>query len=303
MIIREATSEDLEALLALNRAEYPGVDWDSLNRFERWEIGMWWVDPELLQWHFDILRRCNGGILVIESNSHITAELDFCESWEELPNYSGNRYHIIWLTTHPLHRRQGLSSQLVSELHRRTNHPIWVEAEDSRTVGLYGKIGKENHFLSNWRVEINDITEYYLDNRLEYTVISYEDLDQKKSDYFALIGRYYAPAFDLSQLRYSDPIKELMWADTPSNILHHYRKNETEVIALMTQFPRIFVSKSYMREDLEAILASVCLQLFEMGFDSLEFQVYYHVDLISILSNLGFSEVIQKDPVYELFTT
>ena len=70
MKIRKADLNDLPELIRLNQNDFDEIkDWSSLSQKEKWSIGLWWVDIELLSWYFNSLIRSKGGIIVIEDTN------------------------------------------------------------------------------------------------------------------------------------------------------------------------------------------------------------------------------------------
>ena len=303
MAVRHATEEDLSALLQLNSTEIwqDPFYWKSIDQQQRWEDGMWWADPELLAWYYSVLQATGGGILVVESDDEIIGELDYVQSYDDITGFSGNRLHIIWLLTHPDYRQQGIAQQLLQFLSSSTDLPIWVEPEDNRSDALYQKFGKQVFSISNWQLDIHDMPASLPDDRLEYNVLSLESVLELSSSYSLLLGRYYAPNYDSLQLTMSDPVYAYMWGNTRKPEVFEYQLTTTNVYAIMTQYPRIWVNHGYDPQELQRILGAISLTLFEQGFDKIYIQLYNHPTLSKILQNLHYICTIADDPVYQLY--
>jgi len=302
MAIRQAELTDVDAIVSLNVAEYweDHSVWQQSSQSKRFAKAIWWGDHELYSWYLTNLQRTGGGVLLLVDAGQILATLEYCLSYDYIGDFRGSRAHIIWLLVHPQHRRKGYARQLIHQLRSELTVPIWVEPEDIRSEQLYESLGSRRYTISNWQLNINQISDFLLDSRLPYTVNPLSQLEHLSSTYSLIIGRYYAPAYDLEQFLHSTVVEQYMWGNTAIPDVHHYEFGSTNVYAVMTQYPRIWVNQDYQTSELKRILGSISLHLFEMGFDNLYLQVYNESNLNSMLRQLGYQCEIEADPVYAI---
>ena len=105
--IRLATKRDYEPIIDLNLKDSNIPLKNNLTIFEKFEAADWWSDKGLLNWHFSLLSKINGGILIIETeDGNVIGELDFLVE----TNFNLKKIHIyLMLNIHEKKRPAGLS--------------------------------------------------------------------------------------------------------------------------------------------------------------------------------------------------
>ena len=286
--IRLSTTDDLQGILNLNVKEYWSdiQKWKKASQRARHDIGGWWADIKLLEWYFNVLKLGNGGIAIAEINNQIIGELDYVVGYDSFSNYKGIRGHIIWLLVDKEWRQSGIATALINFVKNLIQVPFWVEAEDQRTTNLYSKLGKVNHYLDTWEMDLpsTDINKPVKFNMKETDFKSSLELLQK--DWELRIGRYYAYAYDFQMLQQSEPVYEYVWGNTSGIEFVKILINQTEVYALLTQYPRIFTKKDLSFDDLRDLIVVVLELLLERNFDNVVFQTLHDSET--------------QDPVYEI---
>ncbi|MDH5402370.1 MAG: GNAT family N-acetyltransferase [Candidatus Heimdallarchaeota archaeon] len=301
--IQLATSDDLTAILKLNINEYwQNVnEWDEASQANRIKIGSWWGDDRILGWHWDILLKSDGGIIIAKKDNQVIGELDFVKSIDIIDNQTITRIHVIWLLVDKIHRKEGVAEKLIEYLKSIVNGiPIFVEAEDERTTNLYEKLGRQALNTSNWSLETTSefINEYFnseineteLSNNIIFDFIHAE----------CIIGRYHAPSFDLNQLVYSDISTPYIWGDGIEHLFYKYSLNFTQCFAVITQYPRIYVETGFVWEDLKLIIPHIFARCMIEGFSSIEIQIYENKIVNKLLLSIGSTLLLENDPVYQI---
>ncbi len=299
---RIATYEDLLNIVDLNREEYGGnvEDWNKIDTKQKWEIGSWWVDLSTLQWHWDILQMCKGCILLAIHDNKIIGELDFVFSHDIAEGQISNHYHIIWLLVDKVYRRKGIARGLIDLLKQKKSLPVWVEAENYQSDTLYRSVGKIVQHISNWEINRIDFVEK-IPNKYISRIKDLKSLYNIVHNRWQLIiGRYYAPSFDVAQLCWSDPVDMLIWGNSPEVEILEYKFDNTHAIAIITQHLRLYVEKEYLEEDLIIILQHASYKTIVTGFEGVFVQIYKSDKLHRILKKVGFQQIGELDPVYNL---
>lgn len=300
LTIRMASSDNLYLVLQLNTKEYTRNTpyWSSLTQFEKFEAAGWWTDHSLLEWYQKILGLCDGGILLLFANNNLVGELDYVVSYDSHGNVTEKRSHIIWLLVDEPYRNKGYAKYLINHLVSILPHPIWVEAEDSRSNSLYQKIGEQVHSICNWTV---DVSLSVTSDRFHETPISYQELHQKISDGWSpIIGRYYAPCYDVSYLRESDEVNSFVWGNTPKVDPVNVSVNGTDIIVIITQYLRIYVPQDFDIGNLLSILDYCSAKLLDIGFSEVYLQCYHTPQLHEIITGRGAMCTSEGDPVYRI---
>ncbi len=294
-MIRDANISDINAIVKLNVDEYwdSRSKWEKSSKLERWELASWWGDPYLLKWHFTVLESSNGGILIAVENNKIVAELDFVVSPDIVNGNKIKRLHIIWLLVHKNYRHQGIATNLINELRKKFNLPIWVEAEDERSDNLYKREGFVIRTIHNW--ELNNA----LIDTFEFNIITrnFKYIRNKllNDNWSVIIGNYYAPLFDVNQLIYSKDVNTFIWGN--SGVAPVIEYENSGIIAILTQYPRIYVKQP---KNLENIIKDISRRIFMIGFDSIYLQTYAENNIDSMLKKIGYKYYENNDPVYQL---
>jgi len=295
-----ANQTDLDQVLRLNVREYwEEIDqWKQDDEVNRWNISSWWGDIKLLRWHYSVLEKCDGGIFIARDKHHVVGELDFVRSYPSSPKESP-RVHIIWILSDPDHRRKGIAKNLIRALQTQVDIPIWVEPEDERTISLYDQTGSVVKYLTNWRID----NIKYIDNLESHPVSINQLFNPVRKDNWILIGNYYSPCFDFNQLANSEEVYQYIWGNTPSHEYYSYEHDHTSATALLTQYPRIaFSSLDYM-DEVKDLIWQMSSDILQMGFPSVHLQFYTNNALETILQELEFECEIERDPVYQLFSS
>ncbi len=305
MSIRYATKEDIHELFKLNMEEYFPKGFENVNLMDRYEQGMWWADLELFQWHFDILQRADGGILLLIEDNQIIGELDYVLSYDFDAGKPIKRYHIIWLFISYKFRRKGHASRLIKYLTNSVEHDIWVEDEDKRSRRLYEKLGFEYKKILNYcllepnsSAEENQVwirREIIVQNKI------YTDLNRMVAtgELRTVIGRYYAPSFDIAQLSYPDP-KMMIWGQMEPADVIVYEVDGGMIYALMTQYTRVYLKGEISSSELTGILKDLFPKIMEYGFETIELQFYESEIDTDMLLSLGFKLKSDNDYVYKI---
>ncbi|MHA2169778.1 MAG: GNAT family N-acetyltransferase [Candidatus Kariarchaeaceae archaeon] len=301
-VIRHATFDDLEKILLLNIHEYweDIQTWQELDMIQRWNKGSWWTDKQTLAWHWEILQRCGGGILLVCKDDKVIAHLDFVQSHDYIDDRKILRYHIIWLLVEKKFRRKGIAKSLIRKLAMISKgHEIWVEAEDIRSDALYAKIGTITRFISNWTCSKISSTEIMIP---ESSVIEFTDPELLFS-YIAdrwniVVGRYYAPSFDLAQIIWSDPVHAMIWGNTEGAYWLEYRLDHTHALALVSQYPRILVNGSFDLGEINSIIHHLTKRIIATGYESVFIQIYASNTLHEMLVDVGYVQQGELDPIY-----
>ncbi|MCY3411480.1 MAG: GNAT family N-acetyltransferase [Candidatus Heimdallarchaeota archaeon] len=293
--IRQASEIDLNGILDLNRRVYfdSVENWKISGIHERYSKGMWWVDPSLLHWHFSILKKCEGGILVCEHNATIIAELDYVLTWEGEGRFK--RVHIIWNLVDARFRRLGISKKLMQTLCDTFDLPVWVEAEDRNSDALYSSSGRIITTIINLSKQ-----ECTKNIDLDSKPCSLQELFLmvQKGTIFPILGAYYCSSFDTAQLAFPDP-QAILYGNLPPPQVIMYKIDNIEYYVILTQYIRVYVQKVPAMPVLLKLLQHSMSLISSMGFESIEVQLYESKILLSALEILDFQE-LERDPVYQL---
>lgn len=305
--IRVANETDLDLIIDLNRSEYRDghSDWKIFGVLANYEIAMWWGDKSLLQWHYSILKQTGGGILLLFVDDVLVGELDYCISSDQFSGKQISRAHIIWLLVDSKWRGMGFAKRLINTLKGKLEFDIWVEAEDERSIGLYESLGEKittivnynstnyiKKFLENEDVNIETITS----SEHNYQQIANEFNDGKLR---ILIGRYYAPHFDILQLTKPDPHGIILGGMRRPDIISYHKKH-FRILALVTQYPRVYMRGEINRSSLKYILNDIFDRIALKNYESIELQ-FYNGDIdTSILMELGFVSISDDDILYKI---
>jgi GNAT superfamily N-acetyltransferase len=296
----------LVAILELNKKEYwfDIEKWGKESMITRWKKGSWWVDPKTIQWHWDVLNQCHGGIIIAIIQGKIIAELDYVLSKDHIGSKLIKRYHIIWLLVDKDHRRMGIAKKLIQKLQELSqNIPIWVEAEDKRSDSLYRSIGKPIQYISNWSTNlVNSELLNNFDGDVTYSPDLKLIFERYKQEWRLIIGKYYAPSYDIVQISNSDQVDTLIWGNAQPAKIVEYKLNKTKAIGIVTQYPRVLVKNTYDRAEISQIIAHLAFDALAVGFDSIYLQVYSSDDLNEILPTIGFRQMGELDNIYQLET-
>ena len=305
MRVRLGKKEDLSSVLSLNLSEYYNDpnEWLDQTQRERWELASWWGDIDLLNWHYKVLKSCNGGIIVTCVGDKIVGQLDYIKSQDNNGDIPIVRYHIIWVLVDGDYRRKGIAHLMINYLKGISKDiPIWVEAEDKRTDNLYSAIGQKKLVLTNWISKNNLKFVTYLSLHGKINAIDYEKLLTlvKNGEWKVLIGNYYAPEFDLNQLIYAKEVQEYIWGELPPADIIEYNLNDIHVIAILTQYPRILIKSGSNLHDFDNILTDILKRIHDIGFEEIHFQYYCDDRIEKIFDKLELISQGNKDTVYEL---
>ena len=302
--VRLGKMEDLSSILSLNISEYYRdlSIWQEHTQRERWELSSWWGDIDLLNWHFEVLKSSNGGIIVAIHGDKIIGELDYITSHDFDGDAPIQRYHIIWIIVDKDYRRKGVAHTLIRYLQNISQGaPIWVEAEDDRTENLYNAMGTKKLHLTNW-ISKNNMNN--IGTSIPHKINSVNNeylLDIVKSgEWKVLIGNYYAPEFDINQLIRAEKVQEYIWGELPPADIIEYKLENIHVIAVLTQYPRILVKSGYKLLDFIDILSDILIRIHNIGFEEIYIQYYLDDRIEEILSKLNLISQGNKDVVYEL---
>jgi GNAT superfamily N-acetyltransferase len=303
--VRLAKIDDLPSILLLNVSEYYKElsIWQTHDQRKRWELASWWGDIDLLNWHFQVLKSSNGGILIAYIGEKIIGELDYVISQDFDQGTSIKRYHIIWVLVDNDYRRKGIAQLMINELRLISQGiPIWVEAEDQRTEKLYNTLGQKKLILTNWIVK-NKLN-YVTNPSIPYEInsINYVELMNfiQNGEWMVLFGNYYAPEFDINQMIYAEEVHEYIWGDLPPADIIEYKLENIHVIAVITQYPRVLVKSGYNIPGIVDILKEVLIRIHDVGFEEIYIQYYFDERIEKIFAELDLIPQGNKDTVYEL---
>ncbi len=313
MIIRRFQKKDLPELVSMNREAYGFTKSEPIE--EIFEEVRWWGDESLFQWYFDQLNKSGGDILIAESEGRIIGQLDFVT--EEDTTY------VIWLLVRVQYRGGGVAKSLLEHLIKTVDSQrILTEAEDEVTEHIYGKLAKNTRILQNWWLDLNFIASIKESETLifpegepkiiqrtprEYQ-IKLGTFDQLESDILdvmrtgeRIIGEYGLQIYDLNQLIGSiDTIAQpYIWGETTPFEILAINVSETQIVAIVTQYSRIYVSKTPSEELLKEFVSILVDLLYRRGFESVDLQVIKSNLTDTVLNQLGFT-LIEEDPQYDL---
>ncbi|MHA2029108.1 MAG: GNAT family N-acetyltransferase [Candidatus Kariarchaeaceae archaeon] len=300
-----ASSINIHEISRLNQEEYWN-DLTDISEEQRFQLGKWWVFPNLLEWHMKIIQKCNGNIVLVTYNNKIIAQLDYIESIDYDNGNYFKRIHIIWLLVHKNYRKLGIAKLLISKLKQKyPNNEIWVEPEDDRSLKLYDSMGKKRKYLDNWKLRKHEFTiiSNFQQGIKELEPINFEKLVELIQEKHArlLIGKYYAPVFDIMQLLHGDAVYGFIWGNTVKPKVHVYKIKELTVYIIPTQYLRIYVNQAnFKEEDLISILKLIISKTFDYGFEELMIQVYKEDNLNEILRKIGFTIDSENHPIFML---
>lgn len=302
--VRLCKMEDLSSILSLNVSEYYRDlnVWQNHTQRERWELTSWWGDIDLLNWHYQVLKSSNGGIIIASLGDKVIGELDYVTSHDFDGDKPIQRYHIIWVIVDKNYRREGIAHTLISYLQNISQGvPIWVEAEDDRTENLYNTVGQKKLLLTNWTSK-NNMNNFQTSIPHKINSMNYENILNliKNGEWKVLIGNYYAPEFDINQLIRADEVQEYIWGDLPPADIIEYKMESIHVIAVLTQYPRILVKSGYSLPDIVDILKDLLIRIHDIGFEEIYIQYYLDDRIEIILKELNLISQGNKDVVYEL---
>lgn len=302
--VRLCKMEDLSSILSLNVSEYYRDlnVWQNHTQRERWELTSWWGDIDLLNWHYQVLKSSNGGIIIASLGDKVIGELDYVTSHDFDGDKPFQRYHIIWVIVDKNYRREGIAHTLISYLQNISQGvPIWVEAEDDRTENLYNTVGQKKLLLTNWTSK-NNMNNFQTSIPHKINSMNYENILNliKNGEWKVLIGNYYAPEFDINQLIRADEVQEYIWGDLPPADIIEYKMESIHVIAVLTQYPRILVKSGYSLPDIVDILKDLLIRIHDIGFEEIYIQYYLDDRIEIILKELNLISQGNKDVVYEL---
>jgi hypothetical protein len=252
-----------------------------------------------------IIQNCKGNILLATYNGKIIGQLDYVFSDDHDQSFF-TRIQIIWLLIDQNYRNLGIAKYLISSLKERyPDIEIWVEAEDNRSLSLYNSIGLKKKHLDNWVLKRD---RFKFDNMSkpgikEFKSISFKSLLELISDnkIKLLIGKYFAPFFDIQQMLHSDEVHEFLWGNTEKPQIRSYQIHDLQVYIIMTQYLRVYVNITNVeQDDLIAILHDGIAKTFTIGFDDIMVQVYKEDNLNAILTEVGFTIESESDPIFKL---
>ena len=301
MKIRKADLNDLPELIRLNQNDFDEIkDWSSLSQKEKWSIGLWWVDIELLSWYFHSLIESKGGIIVIEDTDKIIGQLDYSISFDFTNKFEGTRLHIVWLIIDKNYRGKGHAKNLINYLTTTYDFPIWVEAEDEKSDNLYKKIGKQIEEISNWELSIFDYNQINLPKLMKIEHSSLKQISKIFNKYERIIGRYYTPTHDTYQLINGHLVSEFIWGDTEEAKVIKMNYKSIELYAILTQYPRIFIHPTFNEDDFSQALNIIFGLIFDIGFDHIFIQIYNSSKINKLMLENSCKQIIQSDPIYQL---
>ncbi len=123
LVIDYAKSEDSHEISKLNQQIVdvwwhfdtegtPGrpAHWEDLTRFERYQNAGLWMDPDLLAFHFDVIREAGGTVIVAREADQIVGEAELI--FEQVSR-NEKIAHIPWIIVEPKHRRKKIGTQLI----------------------------------------------------------------------------------------------------------------------------------------------------------------------------------------------
>ncbi len=320
MEIQLATENDLPEIVKMNLREYGISEEEKAYRFEELQ---WWGDLSLLEWHYSILKESGGGIIVAKVDNEIVGQLDYTVSIED------ERLHIVWLLVDKEYRGRGIARKLIAELRKIADKKgmssIWAEAEDERTEKLYLSEGKITDYLENYWIDLNfDLDHEEMDNNLVFkegelyevlpkqptklnrTEVIDGTKERKITDLFKgrrrVLGDYLTKEFDLLQMikSKSTVAQPFVWGETPMLQIVKYPLQDGEIVAILTQYVRVYASGQYTENELENVLKGIIHRIFQLQFLAIDIQVLKSKKLGDTLQQLGFLK-IEEDPVFDLF--
>ncbi|MFV2015359.1 MAG: GNAT family N-acetyltransferase, partial [Candidatus Heimdallarchaeota archaeon] len=234
-----ADNKDINEICRLNQDEY----WDNTETVDeetQFRVGKWWIKNSLLRWHMSILKACGGNILVAKIGTEIIGELDYVQSNEYDKGFF-SRLHIIWLLVKKEYRTLGIAKKMIEVLKSKfPQSEIWVEPEDDRSLQLYQSIGIRRKSIDTWKLNSKQrfLENFNYDLIEKLRLLDYKQLINliKENKVSCIIGRYYAPSFDIEQLNQSDEVKRYIWGDTDKPSIIVCRLNNLTLYTVMTQY-------------------------------------------------------------------
>ena len=133
--------------------------------------------------------------------------------------------------------------------------------------------------------------------------IDYEQLIflVKENKITCIIGRYYAPVFDIEQLHNSNEVHQYIWGETTKPSVFVCKVNNLTVYAIMTQYLRVYTDNPlYEMEDFELLLEYILHKTVSLGFEEIYIQVYTDLTLTNILKKLGSIIDGENYPIFNL---
>lgn len=295
---------DIERICKLNQNEY-WEDIKSVDKETQFRLGKWWIDTELLKWHKDRIEACGGNILIIKRDNEIIAELDFVRSKEYDGNYF-SRLHIIWLLVKKEYRRFGIAKRMIQNLKSRfPEYEIWVEPEDHRSLKLYQSIGVQRQSIDTWKLNSRD--NFSKNNQYNFVenlkLLDYRQLINmiEENKVSCIMGRYYAPSFDIEQLNNSEDVHQYIWGETAKTSIFVCKSNNLKLYAILTQYLRIYIDNpNYDKEDFDLLVEYILTKTFSLGFEEIFIQVYHNLKLTGTLKKLGCKLDEENYPIFKL---
>ena len=302
-----AKLDHLISVMHLNIAEYwPDVTkWKNESVESKVDKGGWWVDDSLLKWHFDVLKSCRGGMLLMMFGGEIIAELDYVISSDpKIP--SNHRIHSIWLLVSKEHRRRGIAKQLIEYLHRINiaSYPVWVEAEDDRSRLLYDNLGYEVEIYQNWEIHEHEFQQVkiasQIDLPIQVTRVGFDSLANELDKFECLLGRYFAPNYDIEQLNRSEIATQFIWGQSTIASLIKFETQSCTYMGVVTQYPRLYFRGKLNRDELILVFRRFFAKIFSQGFKTIFVQTYLSYDLTEILDTVGSKLIKENDAIHQL---
>ncbi len=243
----ELNCKDIDEWRHYDKTCQPGrpAAWSELSRWERWQHGGPWLDPDLLEFHLHMIKETNGSVLVARKDEVIIGELDLVFESEA---HQDNRGHIVWMIVDSDHRRKDIGTLLLEQGLQIAEHHscqyITSYPEDDFSNAFYLAQGfRATRKIAEYTKQVEPASNQGKNSDVQIIPLEWKTRKRPPQGFSLTIGNNYAPTYVWTYLRKMDQLYSLMDSDAPRPHLWLLRKDEAEAITMDHGIVRLWISQ------------------------------------------------------------
>jgi GNAT superfamily N-acetyltransferase len=311
LTIDYADSKDIHELSKLNQQTVdvwwhfdtegnPGrpASWEDLTRLERYQNGGFWMDPDLLAFHFDVVRQAGGMIIVAREDNRIVGEVELI-----FEHVSRNEKiaHITWIIVEPKYRRKKIGTKLMEFCRdvaiQTGSKVITLAAETQEAEAFYSAIGFSQ--LTKMGCFSKSLHKIMQPSEFQVIPLEWKNRARPPEGFQMAIGDPYSSQYTWTYLQNMRSLHDLLESDAPTPQLWLLRDSqEEEALTVDNQITQIWVTQPNINNAtfLLKVLKTSAWLSHQNGVTRLQAQSFS--EKYNLLMSAGFT-LQQEDPYLE----